>query len=427
MAGCASATVSSTPTATFKPVTQDKKSTITVWADATRVPAIKAYEAAHPDAKINLVTFSVSGTALQTKINLFDKTGSGWPDVVFDAQLTDLGWAASGKTPFAAPLNQKVSALGDQIFPAAKFQNFAKGALDPCTVGTTVYCVRNDLAQNVLWYNKPMLDQFGYTVPTTWEDFEALGAKLSKEHPGYVLGSVGDYLQPSIYFWGSKCPINDLKGNTFSSDASAPQCVKMAKLIDTMVANGSLTTDGLLGNTYPAKYGTKTLALVGPAWFGQYIFSHELKVPAGQVAAALPLKWKGDSAATGSVGGGVWFVSSHSANLAGSSALVNWLTTNTGVQSTASTYPAYVPAAKAWLANEKNTSYFANDVGPVFEKAAGEVWPGWSATSRANPTTNWASYVIPQVIQGKTVEETLPGWQTQIVNLAKSVGYEVSK
>jgi multiple sugar transport system substrate-binding protein len=86
-----------------------------------------------------------------------------------------------------------------------------------------------------------------------------------------------------------------------------------------------------------------------------------------------------------------------------------------------------VPAAKAWLANEKNTSYFANDVGPVFEKAAGEVWPGWSATSRANPTTNWASYVIPQVIQGKTVEETLPGWQTQIVNLAKSVGYEVSK
>jgi multiple sugar transport system substrate-binding protein len=425
MAGCASVNVTHKPASTFTPVKQDSSSTITVWADATRVPAIQAYEKAHPKAKINLVTFSASGTVLQTKINLFDKTGSGWPDVVFDSHLTDLDWAASGKTPFAAPLNSDIKSLGGQVFPAAKLDGFAPGALDPCTVGTTVYCVRNDLAQNVFWFNKKLMDQFGYQVPTTWEGFEALGAKLAKDHPGYVLGSAGDGLQAQIYFWGAKCPINTLKGTSFSSDASSPECVKMAKLIDTMLANGSLTTDALLGNTYPAKYGSKTLGLVGPAWFGQYIFSKELQVPAGQIAAAAPFSWKGESVGTGSVGGGVWFVSSHSTNLKASSALVNWVTTNTGVQAIASTYPAYTPAAKAWLANPQNTSYFANNVGPVFEKAAGEVWDGWSTTSRADPSNNWASYVIPQVIQGKTVEETLPGWQDQITNLAKSVGYDV--
>jgi len=427
MAGCASVNVVAKPAATFSPQKQDSKSTITVWADATRVPAIQAYEKAHPDAKVNLVTFSTSGTVFQTKINLFDKTGSGWPDVVFDSHLTDLDWAATGKTPFAAPLNVEVKGAGGQVFPASKFKDFAKGALDPCTIDGTVYCVRNDLAQNVFWYNRDLMDQFGYKIPTTWEEFENLGAKLSKEHPGYVLGSVGDALQAQVFFWGAKCPINSLNGNKFSANTSAPECVKMAKVIDNMVANGSLTTDALLGNTYPGKYGAKTLGLVGPAWFGQYIFSKVLQVPAGKVAAAAPLHWAGDAPATGSVGGGVWYISSHSTNLKAASALVNWVTTDTGIQSIASTYPAYVPAAKAWLDNPKNTSYFANDVGPVFEKAAGQVWSGWSSTSRADPSNNWASFVIPQVIQGKSVAETLPGWQDQILNLAKSVGYVVSE
>ena len=65
--------------------------------------------------KMNIVTYDGSAdgsTYLQTKVQLFDRTGSGWPDVVF-ASPTDVTWASAPTNPsaqaFAAPVDQLVS------------------------------------------------------------------------------------------------------------------------------------------------------------------------------------------------------------------------------------------------------------------------------------------------------------------------------
>ena len=62
---------------------------ITVWADATRQPAVEAFIAAHPDVPVNLVlddgSSGASGT-FQSKIGLADQAGQGWPDGVFSTQ-----------------------------------------------------------------------------------------------------------------------------------------------------------------------------------------------------------------------------------------------------------------------------------------------------------------------------------------------------
>ena len=44
----------------------------------------------------------------------------------------------------------------------------------------------------MLWVNKKLMDQFGYSVPTTWQDWAALGQKVATEHPGYIVGNIGD-------------------------------------------------------------------------------------------------------------------------------------------------------------------------------------------------------------------------------------------
>ena len=38
------------------------------------------------------------------------------------------------------------------------------------------YCVQDNLAQVVLWVNKKLMDKFGYKVPTTWQQWAAVGA-----------------------------------------------------------------------------------------------------------------------------------------------------------------------------------------------------------------------------------------------------------
>lgn len=416
LAGCASAAPADEGGDTFTPVPQDDSAEITVWVDSTRLPAAEAFLAANPDAPVKIE--SVNLEELQTKVSLFDKAGEGWPDVAFSQGTQTMSWAAGGKTPFAAPL--------DDFVEQSTIDNFAATALDPCEVDGELRCLRNDLAQNVFWFNTKLFDEFGYEVPTTWEEYEALGERVAAEHPGYVLGSVGDAFAPLLYFWSSQCPANQLDGNSFTSDLAAPECVRAAKMLDNMIANGSITTEGLLSTTYPTDTAQKTLALVGPSWFGKFVLDAVYKLPAGEWTAAAPLKWEADDQAyTGAVGGGIWIVSSHSKNLTLAAEFAEFVSTDTDVQASSATFPAYAPAAEAWLENPDNTSYFAGDVAPAFKAAASQVWSGWSQVSEVNDQEIWPTAVLADVLEGATVESRLPAWQEQARNLAQVAGYEV--
>ncbi|QIQ05992.1 ABC transporter substrate-binding protein [Streptomyces liangshanensis] len=429
LAGCGADATQSSPSAgakAFKPVKQDNASKITVWTDSTRLPQVQEYQKQHPDAKLNVVTYdggADGSTYLQTKVQLFDRTGKGWPDVVFGSP-TDVTWASEptkpGAVAFAAPLDQN-------LVPQKTLDNFAKGSLAPCQVDGHTYCMRNDIAQVVLWYNKKLMDQFGYQVPTTWDQYQALGQKLAKEHPGYLVGSVGDTNSQESYFWSSQCPAFNLTApDTLRVALGDEKCTRMSKLLDTLIANKTVSTQGFFSQGFAKDSGSKVLMAYGPSWYGQYLFNAAFKTPAGQISAAAPLTWPGETtASTGNVGGGLWMVSAHSANLKASTDLVSWLTTSDANQAKAPTYPAYAPAADAWLANPDNKKYFAGDISDVFRTAAGQVWTGWSNTKFSDATA-WSSVVLPALTSGKTLTATLPAWQTAIANEAKAVGYKVT-
>jgi ABC-type glycerol-3-phosphate transport system substrate-binding protein len=424
LAGCASTGAGSTDTSSpsvFKQAAQNDSAPITVWADSTRLPDVQKYQKEHPGVKMNIVTYDGSAdgsTYLQTKVQLFDRTGSGWPDVVF-ASPTDVTWASVPTSPSA----QAYAAPVDQLVPASTLQGFATGSLAPCQVDGHTYCLRNDIAQVVLWYNKKLMDQWGYQVPTTWQQYQALGEKVAAQHPGYVIGAVGDTNSQESYFWSSQCPAQQLVGkNTLKVDLSSPDCTRMASLLDPLIADKSVSTQGFFTQGFD---GSKVLMAVGPSWYGQYLFNSAFKTPAGEIAAAAPLKWDGETTtATGNVGGGVWMISSHSTNLKAATALATWLTTSTENLQDAPTYPAYIAGAKAWLANPANKDYFADDISNVFLSAANEVWTGWSNT-KFSDATPWSNAVLPALTAGKSLTSALPAWQTAIANEAKSVGYTV--
>jgi maltose-binding protein MalE len=271
------------------------------------------------------------------------------------------------------------------------------------------------------------MDRWGYKVPTTWPEYEALGEKVAKEHPGYLVGSVGDTNSQESYFWSSQCPAFDLvKPNTLRVALKDPNCTRMSTLLDKLISAKAVTTQGFFSQGFAKDSGSKVLMANGPSWYGQYLFKSAFHTPAKQMAAAAPLTWPGEStASTGNVGGGVWMVSSHSANLKASTDLATWLTTSDANQAAAPTYPAYGPAATAWLANPANRDYFATDVSGPFRQAADEVWTGWSNTKFSDATA-WSSVVLPALTAGKSLTATLPAWQSAISNEAKADGYQVT-
>jgi ABC-type glycerol-3-phosphate transport system substrate-binding protein len=398
---------------------------LTVWVDSTRVPAAQAYQKAHPDVKMTIVTYdgdANGSNTLQTKVDLYDRTGSGWPDVVFSAENNEVSWAVSAG--FTAPLNEG-------LIPSSVLGNFAAGALAPCTVNGKVYCLRNDLAPDVLWNNATLMKQWGYQVPTTWPQYEQLGQEVARQHPGYLVGNAGDTFTPEIYMWASQCQANDITGlRAVTVNVASANCARMASLLDTLIKAGSMSKLSVFSTAFDKNEKGKVLMLPGPAWFGGAVFDSTsgLNTPKGQIAVAPIPQWPGSTAAvTGDVGGGLWLLSAHSAHLTAAVDFLTWVTTNNGYQADlAPGLPAYAPAATAWLANQAKSGYYANDIAPALQQAAGQVWTDWGY-GQFSQEAIWAATVDPGLTAGKTIVSLLPAWQTAIAQHAQADGYTVSQ
>jgi multiple sugar transport system substrate-binding protein len=421
--GSSSATSGSGTTDGFKAAAQTS-GPLTVWVDSTRVPAVQAYEKAHPNVKIDMVTYdgdANGSNTLQTKVDLYDRTGSGWPDVVFSAESNEVSWAQPAG--FTAPMNKG-------LIPSSVLSQFSAGSLSPCTVNGTVYCLRNDLAPTVLWYNAPLMKQWGYQVPTTWPQYEQIGQEVAKQHPGYIVGAAGDTFAPEIYMWASQCQANDVTGiRSVTVNVTSSNCTRMASLLDTLLADKSMSSLSAFSSAFDKQEKGKVLMMPAPVWFAGSVFdsSSGLNTPKGQIAAAPMPQWPGTSTpTTGNVGGGLWLLSAHSAHLSAAINFIEWVATNAAYQGDlAPGLPAYAPAAATWLANQQKSGYFANDIVPVVQQAAGQIWQGWGY-GKFSQEAIWAATVTPGITSGKTIVSMLPNWQSAITNYATADGYQVS-
>ncbi|MFF5985139.1 ABC transporter substrate-binding protein [Streptomyces olindensis] len=418
---CGGGTASTTEKDGFAQAPQ-KDGALTVWVDATRMEAAKLYQRLHPEVKLSIVSYDGNANGsnyLQTKVQLFNRTKKGWPDVVFSSQNNEVTWAVDAG--FAAPLDKG-------LIPEATLGKFAKGANDVCTVNGTVYCLRNDLSQAVLWYNAPLMKKFGYTVPTTWEEYQKLGEKVAEEHPGYLVGDAGDSFTPEIYLWASKCGANHITGpKAVSVNTTSEACTKMARLMDVLIKNKSMSVSGVFSTDFAKNKADKVLLMPGPAWFGGAVFKDGLKTPAKQIGVAPMPQWDGDSAtSTGNVGGGTWLLSQHSPHLKAATDFLKWVTTDNAYQGEkAPGFPAYAPAAENWLKAQAAAGYFSGDLSAL-KDASSQVWPGWGS-GQFSQEAIWAATVKPGLTQGKSIVSMLPAWQDSIVEHAKSNGYQVSQ
>ena len=321
---------------------------ITVWVDAVRLPVAKLYAKTHPNVHVNIVTFDGDGngaTTMQTKIQLWNRTGHGWPDVIFSEQANDPVWMAQKPFDFALNLNG--------VFPKNLLKGWPSPSLAQCTVNGQLVCLQDNLAQEVLYVNKKLMTQFGYTVPKTWQQWAAIGQKVAADHPGYIIGNIGDSYGAWLYLWADKCPISQVVApNTVRINSTDSHCTRMANLLDPLIKSGVVPPESVFTADFATKWGgdnDKILMMPGPVWYAKDIFSGTLHVPAGELTAATPLRWNDEPLVTGQVGGGPWIVSKHSKNVAAAIDFVRYATTSLAVKGKVNAlspgYPSYGPAA----------------------------------------------------------------------------------
>jgi ABC-type glycerol-3-phosphate transport system substrate-binding protein len=435
LAGCGSTTATATPpastpaagqsaaaaTPTGLQITQDP---ITVWIDQTRQAAFDAYVAAHPQYKSLLKSVIVDREQFPAKVLLFNNTKSGWPDVVF-AEPRLVARVADAAHNF--PLDLKGLVPDDQI-------NNYDGE-NNCIFNGKVYCLRNDLAQMVTYYNKPLFDQFGYTVPTTFEDMQALSDKVAAEHPGYLLGTVGDGWSLLSFFEASGCPIYVQKDpGTLEVNPSDPSCVRAAQLMDHMIANKTVwNTDYFDASFVKQANNNKLLMLIGPVWMALGTFKGTYytdkttpKATDKLLGVAAPLKWASDSAAqTAAMGGSAWTVSSHTKNVGLAVDFVEWVTQNADFWKGTTNYPSYKSLQPEFQAAVQADPIFASDPFPAFQTGAGEIsaqGDSWPRFDLIVPLTNWVKNAASS---HTTLQASLPKITDAFTPLAQAEGYQV--
>ena len=366
---------------------------------------------------------------LVAKVQLFNTVKKGWPDVVFGPP-NDVAFLKN-------PLVNDALQL-DKLQPASVWKAFGNGN-NWCILDGHIYCVKNDLAQTVLWYNKTLMTQFGYKIPTTMDQFAAIGMDVAKNHPGYSLGSLGDQAGYSSFLEPSQCPLNEAKSDTVVViNSKSPKCTRVATLLQPLIDNGVLDVRSPFDAGYikDVAQAGKWLMNIGPSWWGQFVLrpASSYNIPAGQVATSPMPIWAGEKKAySGEYGGGIYTVSPHSKYPKEALAFAMFMdgdarnivsVVNPDGSHGAPTYPAYGPGNKLWVTAVAKDPYYAQNIVPAFNIQAQLIWGGTKPV-RYDANGAWGASFDTDIAQSKNLQHAIDAYATYTSNAAVQVGYAV--
>ena len=395
------------------------KPTVTLWVDTPRVPQATLYQklmAGKQTIKIEVI----SQADAQTKIALHNRTKSGWPDVIFGG-ASDTAQFLDPSNGFAADLTKLVS--------KKIFDGFGEANND-CLFDGKYYCLKNDLANTVLWYNTKVFKELNLTVPTTMDEFAATAMKL--KGTGYVAGAVGDTGYYAEYLQSSGCPLLGLpKKNVVRIAPSDPKCTRVADLVQPLLDAGVVDKRSSFdaGFIKDVANKDKVAMTLGPSWFGDFVIKPAASwgVPAGEIAAANMPAWgsKPDNK-SGAWGGGVFTVSAHAKFPQAAADAAVWMTTSDAMATaeTTPTFPAYGPANKLWEARISADKYYASNPYPAMAAGANNI-------SQVDRPVRFAfadqlgSVLQADINSGKSLKDALNAFADSLQKLAPSSGYTV--
>jgi len=352
-----------------KDTAQDAAAPITIWVDDTRTKPAQEYAAAHPDLRATIKSVDNTHGNISAQIALAVKAGEDVPDAVFLSYPDEIAGMMVNPVNYALPLGD---VLGQDVL-----NGFAKGSTEACTFEGKTYCLPNDVAPTVLYYNKALFAQFGYTVPKTFDEWLALGLRVGNEHPGYSLGSVNSRYGLNGYYGSSGCEFNASNSpTTVRIDLGSPECTRVNDVLGPLLANKTLSPLDPFDAAYtPVVKDGKLLATISPAWMGEYGIQPNAEEQGKWAVAPMPT-WKGATTNTsGTAGGGIWVVSAKSKNQAAAAKFAAGMATDPAVQAASPSFPAATAAADIWLRKVAQDKWYAEDPSAVYRDAANKISP----------------------------------------------------
>jgi ABC-type glycerol-3-phosphate transport system substrate-binding protein len=401
----------------------DANAPVEIWIDAAREESAAKYLDQNAE-KADLISLTTTDYGqLPQKILFWNNVGGGWPDASFSG-------------PNIVPLINDAahSYLGD-IRPYVSqeiIDGFAEGSLQNCWDGEKLYCLRNDLAHFVTWYNAPLVEELGIKVPETYEELEATCKQVKETNPEIQCALGQESVSAFNMLVSNQCPFQQILGpGKIRVNALHENCLKPMQYLDKATSEGwYLLTNMFSTEASDIVKSDKWLFMPSSSWFGDYVIRGTYYDPAdpnfvGKIGVAPAQKWEGQEHPwVWWWGGAAWVLSRHSKNPELVVDFLKFMTTdeikNQG------TYPAYVPAADEWLKERMPTLTYLNDsaaAGDILKQESTHMWT-MAAESPVDVNTLWAVLQTKINAGELTYEAALAEFQTAMLDQASKLGYE---
>lgn len=396
---------------------------LTYWAWAPGMDKVAAlWNAEHPDIQVT-VQKQASGDDLVTKIITAAKAHKG-PDLV-QAEYQALPTLVS---------NDALADIADEVQGAEK--HFAPGVWQQTTFGgDAVYALPQDSGPLMFFYRKDLFEQYGLTVPTTWDQFAETARALKKKAPKKALTTfsandaglfAGLSQQAGAKWW-------TFEGDTWKVGVDDAATKKVTDFWGGLVAEGAVDNQPMYTPAWNNALNTgEQLAWVSAVWAPGVLTTAAPDTKGKWAMAPLP-QWSAGENATGSWGGSSTAVTTDSKHKAAAAQFATWLNTDpealAALVKESGIYPA-ATAAQTSGALAKAPDYFAGQ--PDFYTKAAEI-AKTTAPAAWGPNVNVAYTAFKdefgKAAKAKTATafgEALAAVQDTTVNDLTKQGFEVA-
>lgn len=383
---------------------------------------VTAWNTSHPNIQVTLQNIG-AGTSEYDKLKVALKAKSGAPDIAqMEYQYVPTFTTTKSLVDLSA---YGATAVKDQFVPWTWAQ---------VSSGSAVYGIPQDSGPMGLMYRQDILDQYGLTVPTTWDQFAQEAATLHKANPSIYLGNFT--ADPGHFFgllWQSGAKPFVVNGTSVKIDFSSPEVTRVAKLWGDLITSGNLSPLDTYTNDWNTALGNGTIASWTAGAWGPGVVEPAAADTSGKWRVAEMPQWTAGAHVDGNYGGSVDSVISTTAHPKEAAEFAIWLNTNSDTTLQFATGKASLfPTTNATLTNSSwadtpVTFWGGQAVHKEFATYSQSIDVNFSWSPFQDFVYSTYSDQVVEVVAGSiTFEQAMKNLQDKVTTYAKDQGFTVS-
>lgn len=393
---------------------------LTFWTWATNIEkVVDRWNATHKGVHVT-VSRQSQGDELVTKVLTAAKTGNA-PDL-FQAEYQALPTFVSNDV--AADLSRYA---GDAR------SRFAEGVWQQVTLGTDgVYAIPQDSGPMMLYYRADLFDQYGLTVPKTWDEFARTARTLrtktttsylttfSSADPGWFAGLAQ---QAGAQWW-------KISGDTWTVGIDDEATTKVADYWGGLVAEGVIDDKPMYTPEWNTALGDGTLLAWPSAIWAPGVLANVAAGTKGKWAMAPLPQWTAGENRTGNWGGSSTAVAAGGDHVQAAAEFAIWLNTDpeatAGLVTEGALYPA-ASDAQSGPALAKPPAFMPDQADFYPEaKAIADTAAGWTWGPNVNVTYQAYKDAFGKAITNRTpFSGAVADMQRSTVDDMRKTGFKV--